>query len=781
MSAEASLRFRWLEMGTSSGTVTLTPASISFGPVPVGTTSAPLQATATNTGAAAVPITGFAITGPFSIASNACGTSALAADSACQLTVAFTPSTPGAATGTLTMTDDAGTQFVQLSGTGEAPPTDTLSPASLSFPATATGQLSAVQTVEITNSGDLPLTSIAVSASAQFQSANNCTTQLAAHSSCTVSVVFAPAQVGVQTGALTVSDLMRTQTVALSGIGVLPAKLTASPTSLAFASQSLGVASAPLTLTISNTGGISAANPGFQISGPGAASFATGTTTCGAALASGGSCSVQVIFTPVATGGSQATLTISSSTNGVTPVEVPLGGSSQAASGLNATPAQLVFAATLVGATSNSLAVAVSNTGPIAAGQLAVTVSGPFTMTQNTCGAALAAGANCTVEVAFAPTSTGVANGTLAVSSPAIANAANVLLSGTGTVAAGLQVNPTSINFTTTGVGQASSATVVTVTNSGSSAALNGLALAVPAGFQLVNNTCTATLAPGLSCTVGVELRAPGGWHIDRQSDRDQQQCSCSGLCRAHRHGLRLHGDRFRFRHKDRSGWDERYLRVGDYSSQQLGGNLHLCVQFAPHKCPVRVQPRNRDLECRRHGQSLGADFYRQRHRGYSSAGTGICGHGGAGMCVAVASVWLASSPQTAVSRGSDAAAGAFSRRSHRLHQVQRQYQRRWHNRRRRRGRNNSAGDVFHPGNRHVNGHFAQRHSFAHGGLMRASAGPFEGEQPGNAVYFIFGRLPQGVYRKCCRVRPEFGGHKAWTKGQSSSAGDRELERMTAK
>ena len=492
--------------GTSSGTVTLTPGSIGFGPVPVGTTSAPLQATATNTGLAAVPITGFAITGPFSIASNACGTSALAADSACQLTVAFTPSKPGAATGTLTLTDGAGTQFVQLSGTGEAPPTDTLSPTSLSFPATATGQLSAVQTVQITNSGDLPLTSIAVSASAQFQSANNCTTQLAAHSSCTLSVVFAPAQVGTQTGALTVSDLMRTQTVALSGIGVLPAKLTVNPTSLTFPSQNLGVPSAPMTLTINNPGGISAANPGFQISGAGAASFATGTTTCGAALASGGSCTVQVIFTPVATGGSQATLTISSSTNGVTPVEVPLGGSSQAVSGLNATPAQVLFAATPVGATSNSLTVAVSNTSAVAAGQLSVTVSGPFTMTQNTCPATLEAGASCVVSVAFAPTATGTANGTLIVSSPAIANAANVLLSGTGTVAAGLQVSPTSITFITTGVGQASSPTVVTVTNSGSSAALNNLALVVPAGFQLVNNTCTATLAPGLSCTVGVDF-----------------------------------------------------------------------------------------------------------------------------------------------------------------------------------------------------------------------------------------------------------------------------------
>jgi len=492
--------------GAAPGTVTLTPASISFGPVLVGATSAPLQATATNTGTAAVPITSFVITGPFSIASNVCGTSALAADSACQVTVAFTPAKAGAAAGTLTLTDGAGTQSVQLSGTGEAPPTDTLSPTSLAFPATATGQLSAVQTVQINNAGDLPLTAIAVSASAQFQSSNTCTTQLAAHSSCTVSVAFAPAQVGTQTGTLTVSDLMRTQTVPLSGVGVLPAKLTVSPTSLTFASQSLGVPSAPSTLTINNTGGIAVANPGFQISGPGAASFAAGTTTCGASLASGSSCTVQVIFTPAAAGGSQATLTVSSSTSGVTPVQVPLQGSSQAATGLNATPAQLVFAATTVGAASSSQTVTVSNSSGATAGQLAITVSGPFTITQNTCLASLAAGATCSASVAFAPTATGAAAGTLSVNSPEIANTANVLLSGTGTVAAGLQVSPTSINFTTTAVGLASSPTVVTVTNSGTSAALNNLVLAVPAGFQLVSNACTATLAPGVSCTAGVEF-----------------------------------------------------------------------------------------------------------------------------------------------------------------------------------------------------------------------------------------------------------------------------------
>ena len=492
--------------GTASGAVTLTPASINFGPVPVGTASAPWQATATNTETAAVPINSLTITGPFSISANACGTNALAAASACALAVTFIPAQPGAATGTLTLTDGAGTQAVQLSGSGETPPTDTLSPMSLTFPATATGQISNIQTVQLTNTGDLPMTSIGVSASAQFQSSNNCTTQLAAHSSCILSVAFVPAQVGAQTGTLTISDLLRTQTVALSGTGVLPAQFVVSPASLTFASESLGVPSAPLTLTISNTGGISAANPGFQISGAGAASFSTGNTTCGAALTSGSSCTVQMIFTPVTAGGSQATLVISSSTSGVTPVQVPLQGTGQAMFGLNATPGLLNFGATPVGSTSTAQTVTVSNTSGGSAGQITITVSGPFILTNNTCPPSLAAGASCTAAVAFAPPSLGAATGTLTVKSPAITNGVNVPLSGTGAAAVGLQVTPSSIAFNTTGVGLSSSPTVVTVTNSGISAALNNLAIAVPTGFQLVNSTCTATLGPGQSCTAGVEF-----------------------------------------------------------------------------------------------------------------------------------------------------------------------------------------------------------------------------------------------------------------------------------
>jgi len=495
--------------GTAAGLVTLTPATVSFGAVAVGATSTPLQVEAGNSGSLPIPITSLTVTPPFTIASNLCGTSALAADTDCQIMVAFSPTQTGAATGTLTLVDEAGTQTIALSGIGAAPPTDTLNTTSLSFGGTIEGNLSTAQMVSLTNGGGLPLTSIAVTVSGAFQQSNNCGTQLTGPASCSISVVFAPTQVGGQTATLTVSDLLRTQTVALTGSGLTPPAMSVSPTSLSFAAQQVNSASAPLTLTVTNSGGAPMANIGFQLTGSGAGSFAIGTTTCGALLANGSSCTVQVTFTPGSAGGSAATLVVSSSTLGVTAVTVPLNGTGTVTTGLNVSPAQLSFPGELPGQTSPAQTVTITNTGSFAATSMAVTVSAQFGLSQNNCGSSLAAGATCTIGVVFQPASVGNLTGTLTVTSAAVANAATVTLSGTGEGTGAIQTTPATVAFGTVGVGVTSNPATVTVTNPGTGA-LTGLAVAASTGFAVVNNNCTATLAAGASCTLGVDF-APVG------------------------------------------------------------------------------------------------------------------------------------------------------------------------------------------------------------------------------------------------------------------------------
>ena len=218
----------------------------------------------------------------------------------------------------------------------------------------------------------MPLTSISISASAQFQESSNCVTQLAAGAVCTISVQFAPTQVGAVAGTLTISDALRTQTVALSGTGLTPPAFSVTPTSLTFTNQQPGVASAPQTLTIANTGGAPMANIGFEITGAAAASYSLTATTCGALLASGSSCSVQVVFTPNGTGAIAATLAVSTSTQGVAAIPVPLNGAGQLAAGLATNPTQITFPVVAAGQSSSAQAITVSNSSNYAIGSVAL-------------------------------------------------------------------------------------------------------------------------------------------------------------------------------------------------------------------------------------------------------------------------------------------------------------------------------------------------------------------------------------------------------------------------
>jgi Abnormal spindle-like microcephaly-assoc'd, ASPM-SPD-2-Hydin len=211
-------------IGVEPAGVTLTPPKVNFEVVAVGTTSAALQVTAENATSAAVAITSVGVSGPFVVSTNGCGTS-LAANSDCQLLIEFSPAQAGAATGTLTLLDGGGTQTVGLSGNGAAPPTDTLTLATLAFPGTVVGQISQAQTITMTNSGGLPLTSIAATTSGPFQVSSNCTSQLGANSTCAFSVLFDPTATGTQTGILTIADALHTQTVSLAGTGLAPPQI----------------------------------------------------------------------------------------------------------------------------------------------------------------------------------------------------------------------------------------------------------------------------------------------------------------------------------------------------------------------------------------------------------------------------------------------------------------------------------------------------------------------------------------------------------------------------
>ena len=291
---------------TSPATILLTPTSLSFPSTTVNQTAASQIVNIANTGGTSATLQTPVITGDFAITGNTCSAT-LAATTACAVSISFTPTASGARTGTLSLTDSAGTQTASLTGTGNAPATDTLAPLALAFSQQIVGTASATQNVTLTNAGSVPLTLItATSSSSEFTVTNGCGASLSGPSSCAISVAFVPSATGPRTATLTVSDQYRSQTVALTGTAVAPAGVSLTPTSLSFGPVGLGLTSSAQTLTLTNNGGVPLVMTSFTPSGD----FVLASTTCGTTLAVNASCTATLVFAPTAGGARVGALTI---------------------------------------------------------------------------------------------------------------------------------------------------------------------------------------------------------------------------------------------------------------------------------------------------------------------------------------------------------------------------------------------------------------------------------------------------------------------------------------
>lgn len=133
--------------------VGLAPTSLTFASQVVGTSSAAQNVILTDTGSAALSISGVSIVGDFS-ESNDCG-SYLPATASCQIAVVFTPSATGTRTGTLTIVDNAAgsPQTVSLTGTGAGPGIGLGLPAGGSGSATVAAGATAAYTLAVGGAG----------------------------------------------------------------------------------------------------------------------------------------------------------------------------------------------------------------------------------------------------------------------------------------------------------------------------------------------------------------------------------------------------------------------------------------------------------------------------------------------------------------------------------------------------------------------------------------------------------------------------------------------------
>jgi hypothetical protein len=308
--------------GAGVAALSISPAKLSFGTVPVGTTSATLPVAAINNTAATLSLSfsSSANYTAFGAGTTPCGTS-LGAKAACTIAVRFKPVMNGVANGALTVSYGGRLSPVNIplsgSGSGGGSGSLTFSPSSVTF-INAVGTTSPAKLITVTNSTGASLTISSFRASGNFAATRSGTTPcggpLAASATCAVGVMFSPTVPGIIQGAVSFIDTAASpQPLPLQGTAILPLSLSPSP--LTFGPQTVGTTSAVQTATLTNYQNIPVTLNSILASADFTA-VAGGATPCGASLSAGGHCTLNTNFTPSLVGTVPGAITVNYGTSG---------------------------------------------------------------------------------------------------------------------------------------------------------------------------------------------------------------------------------------------------------------------------------------------------------------------------------------------------------------------------------------------------------------------------------------------------------------------------------
>ncbi len=494
------------------------PSTLSFGNQAVSTASSAQPITISNTGLGNLVIRSIQIGGTnaadFSFTS---GTLPLTVAPGANTTVnvVFTPSNPpGPKAASLSISDNAtgSPHSVALSGTGTAPAI-TLTPNPLNFGSQAVGQATAASgmTISNTGTGDLIITAINVSGTnATDFTLTPVTLPLTIHpsTSATISLTFTPSAGGGRVASVDVTDNIAggsTQSAGLQGSGLIPG-ISAAPNPLNFGNQLVLNSSAPTSISITNTGAAPLVISSFTITGANASEFVS-TTATPITIAGGNSSPIVVKFTPTGTGTRTATITLATNVSGAASFPIALTGIGIApAVSLNQT--SLSFGNQIQNTTSAPQSVTLTNSGTAPLTVSPVTASANFAQTSN-CVGSIAAGANCTINVTFTPTTTGVLNGTLTITDTATGSPHTVSLSGTGTIPA-ISALPNPLTFPGQLLNTTSTASQITISNPGTAdLVINSLSIVGGnfGDFTLASVIPPITVTPGTSISLNITFK----------------------------------------------------------------------------------------------------------------------------------------------------------------------------------------------------------------------------------------------------------------------------------
>src|SRR5271163_2705893 len=489
--------------GTQTG-LTVSPSALSFGDVVVGQ-SGTQSVKLTNSGnsnltinLATVAGTGFGISG-LSLPTTLAGGQSLS------FNAQFAPPATGAATGSITFTDNApgSPQTLTMVGGGLAANSNlTPNPGSAAFGNVTVGSNSQ-QTITLTNSANTSTTISAVSSSGTGFTVTGIATPmtLAANQSASFTVQFAPTTTGSATGSILITSTANDPTVAipLSGTGV-QGNLTSNPASINFGSLLVG-ASGSVNVTLTNSGTASVAISQGSSSGTG---YSITGLSSPSTLTAGQSTSFTAKFSPTAAGNATGSISIVSNAPG-SPLVIALSGSGTASQPqLTISPASVAFGSVSVGS-SGSQTVTLTNAGNAT---LTVTQASPsgtgFSMSGASMPMTINAGGSASFSTIFAPTATGAASGSISIVSNAPGSPATIALTGTG-IQGQVGATPSSVSFGSVAVGSSGSQTI-TLTNSGTASVTISAATASGTGLSISGLSPPLTLGAGLSTTFSAQF-----------------------------------------------------------------------------------------------------------------------------------------------------------------------------------------------------------------------------------------------------------------------------------
>ena len=513
----------------SNPALRLSPATTYFNSVTIGS-NATVQFQVLNDGDVPSSVPSVTIGGAdaaqFSIPTGGNGcTAAIPGKASCMVSVRFEPTSMGAKSAMLTVSATAGgPTTATLVGTGLSQ--GVLSPnlPSFDFRGVEQGTISPVATFTVTNSGQSttgPVTASIVGSTVFAIVSDGCKMMmLAPATSCSVTVHFAPTAPGPVSSTLQIAAATgSTATVSLTGTGLASPSLVTTPTAFAFASTLVGATSANQTFTVMNTGGVPAGNGtalASVLGGANASDFMIVTSNCAGALPGGSTCMVVVAFAPKSAGNKTANLSVSATPGGT--AVAAFSGTAQNSARLAVTVASgssAAFGNVLVGSTSDKTFI-VSNTGDQSSSAIGLTLSSAagsgFTLLAPVTGecmpnvTTLAGGGSCSVRVRFAPTVAGTQSATLSAAATTGGTATLGLTGGGQRMAALTGTN--SNNYGTMVIGNTSgSANWIIVNNgdvmTGTPTLINSNTLEV----LVTSNNCTAPIAGGGTCTIGVAFR----------------------------------------------------------------------------------------------------------------------------------------------------------------------------------------------------------------------------------------------------------------------------------